>query len=201
MSKEKEIDDPAEQRIRIEEKLDGLINRFDRFSEDTRLRFKSNEDRQQKLEEQQQSVGRWNWQSFGAIAGVIVAGVVMVGTASIAFINVRVAPLESGVAAGISERQSIRGDIQRIEDNGHREQSNIEERFQHEQAEMDERLQREMRLVSDVISKQGDANKDAIQAVSKRVDDATYRIDKIREEGSDELMRLRLLDAAKVLGK
>lgn len=143
-----------------------------------------------KITERQQGEGKWNWQTFGAIAGVIIAGVVMIGTASIAFINVRVAPIESAVAASAAERASLQSGMERIEGDRHRDQ-----------AEMDVRLQREMRLVGDVISKQGEANKEMIAAVSKRVDDVTYRFDRLREEQAEELMKYRLLSATKFIGK
>lgn len=138
---------------------------------------------------QQQSSGRWNWQTFGAIAGVILAGVVMIGTANIAFINVRVAPIESAVASSTTERASLLANIERIEGDRHRDQ-----------ADMDTRLQREMRLVGEIVAKQGEANKDATIAISKRVDDVTYRFDELRKEQAEELLQYKSIGLEKALG-
>lgn len=166
----------VEQRVvRIETKLDGLIETVSDFARSTNSRFAL-------VETQQRESGRFSWTAFGTV----LVGVGMICTACAAYVNMQVAPLDGTLKMAEAERSGIRIDIQRIEADRHRDQ-----------LELDDRLQREMRLVSDIVRASGDTTKEILLRDEKRIDDVTYRFDKMRDDERQELMMFRMRGSAK----
>lgn len=174
-----DANDFSDRTARIETKLDGLIESVAVFTNSTERRFIT-------VESQLRESGRWSFSAISTIALIIG----MICAACAAYVSMRIAPIEAAQNTSTAERASLGSNLNRMEEDRHRDNS-----------ELDDRLQREMRLVSDIVKAQGDSTKEVLIRDEKRLDDVIGRVDRLHESDRRELSTYREMMAKKVVGQ
>lgn len=177
---------PIESRVSIlENAVTEIRDDLRQMSSDQKLRASDLDQKIDKIIASNSAQNQWSWSTISAIA--VIVG--MICTACVAYVNMRIAPIEGAQNTAISERATLSANLLRMEDDRRRDND-----------KMDERLQREMRQINETVIKGLEGQRDQLALEVKRIDDVTERDDRRREDERHELMEYRALIANKVLG-
>lgn len=177
---------PIESRVSILEiAVTDIRDELRQMSADQKSRASDLDQKIDKIIASNSEKNQWSWPTISAIA--VIVG--MICTACVAYVNMRIAPIEGSQNTAISERAGLAANLLRMEDDRRRDND-----------KMDERLQREMRQLNETVVKGLEGQRDQLSLEVKRIDDVTERDDRRREDERHELMEYRALIANKVLG-